>query len=694
MSEQFSEHLITPELVELGKRIDGDKYAAIHEVARLIGASGRADADGLEAAMVAREKQFVTGLPGGIAIPHARTDAVTQPALGVLHLEDPIDFGAKDGPADLIIGIAGPHEEGSTHTKLLARLARALMKQGFTAKLRAAATQEEVVALVTEAVEGKKAPAGGGKDAQLPSLVAVTNCATGIAHTYMAAQALEQAAQKRGVDIHVETQGSGGINPITDEELAKAGAVILAHDVAVLNRERFDGMPIVESGVNRPISDAEAMIDEALAIAKSPAEIAASRSVSGEPVPAGSAASSDGSASSSTLGSSAQASGAKLSFSRRIQQALLTGVSYMIPFVAAGGLLTALGFLFGGYTITYVAGDIASKNSLVNLPDIASVFAAAGAAPHVLFGMPLNAYLGAIFVTVGGIAMGFLVAALSGYIAYALAGRPGIAPGFVGGAISVAIGAGFIGGLVTGILAGVVAGWLARIKAARWLQGLMPVVINPLVSTLIVGGLMYMVFGRPLAAIMTSLQNVLNGMTGSSQIILGIILGLMMCFDLGGPVNKAAYLFATAGLAANTTASWQIMAAVMASGMVPPVAMALSTVVRPKLYTDSERENGTAGWLLGLSFISEGAIPFAAADPFRVIPSMMAGGAVTGALTMALHVGSHAPHGGIFVFFAIDNFVGFLGAIAIGTLVSAALVTALKQGAARKASSMEVAARG
>ena len=275
--------------------------------------------------------------------------------------------------------------------------------------------------------------------------------------------------------------------------------------------------------------------------------------------------------------------------------------------------------------------------------------------------------------------MSFIVAALSGYIAFALAGRPGIAPGFAGGAIAVILGAGFIGGLVTGLLAGFIAMWIGNWKVPRWLGSLMPVVIIPLLTSLIVGLAMYLLLGAPLAAIMEGLQNWLSSMSGSSAVLLGIILGLMMCFDLGGPVNKAAYLFATAGLSTGDESSMQIMAAVMASGMVAPIALSLATFIRKSLFTPAEQENGKSAWLLGLSFVSEGAIPFAAADPFRVIPSMMAGGAVTGAISMALSVGSRAPHGGVFVFFAIDPFWGYLVAIAAGVVVSTAAVLAMKQ---------------
>jgi PTS system fructose-specific IIC component len=288
-------------------------------------------------------------------------------------------------------------------------------------------------------------------------------------------------------------------------------------------------------------------------------------------------------------------------------------------------------------------------------------------------------YLGAVLFTLGGLAFGFLVPALAGYISFAIADRPGIAPGFTAGAVAVFVGGGFIGGIVGGLIAGFAALWISRINVPQWFRGLMPVVIIPLFASLIVGLLMFLLLGRPLAAITSGLTNWLSGLTGTSAILLGVILGLMMCFDLGGPVNKAAYAFATAGLAASTTASYEIMAAVMAAGMVPPLAMALATAVRPGLFSEPERENGRAAWLLGASFISEGAIPFAAADPLRVIPSMMLGGAVTGAMIMSFDVTLRAPHGGIFVFFAIGNLLWFLVSLIAGTIVGAIAVVAAKQ---------------
>jgi PTS system fructose-specific IIC component len=666
----MSHRLITPELVGLGVEDPGDKHAVIARLADMVSAAGRADRDGLEAAFEEREAQFATGMPGGIAIPHCRTAAVREASLALLRLSTPVDFGAGDGPADLVIGIAAPDESGSEHMKLLAKLSRALVKADFVAALRGASTPQEAADLVLGVVQPPAtAPAAppAARQGDRPVILAVTSCPTGIAHTYMAAEAIEQAGAERGAEIHTETQGSGGITPFPQEVIDRADALIVSADVNITGRGRFAGLPVIESDTNTAISDAPALVDRALAAIADPSapRVAASRS--------GDASAAEG----------AGASGAHLGWGRRIQQAVMTGVSYMIPFVAAGGLLTALGFLVGGYDVAFVSQDVALKYSLWNLPEAQSYVS--NGATLITDHAGLSLYLGAVFNALGGWGMGFLVAALSGYIAFGLAGRPGIAPGFIGGALSVAIGAGFIGGLVTGILCGLIAMWLAGLRAPRWLSGLMPVAIIPLVTTLVVGSLMLMLLGRPLAAVMTGLQSWLTGMTGSSAILLGIVLGLMMCFDLGGPVNKAAYLFATAGLSSATDASYQIMAAVMAAGMVPPLAMALSTALRPRLYTSAERQNGTAAWLLGASFISEGAIPFAASDPLRVIPSMMAGGAVTGAMSMALHVGSKAPHGGIFVFFAVDPIWGFLLSIVAGMIVSALLVTLLKAAARRKA---------
>jgi len=661
---------ITPGLVSLDTALGVDKSAVIRSLAERVVAQGRAtDAEALYADAWAREQKDETGLPGGIAIPHAKSTAVTTPSLAFARLEPGVDFGAPDGAADLVFLIAAPADAAEAHLAVLSKLARSLMQEEFTAGLRAASSDDEVVAIVRAAIgEGDAAaattpaaapaatpavpPVAGAPsiDGRPARIVAVTACATGIAHTFMAADALTAAGKKAGVDLVVEPQGSSGYQALPREVIDGADAVIFATDVDVREPQRFAGKPVVRSGVKRGIEQPAQLIAEALAAAENPS---ATR-VGGEAAVAASAPSE------------------KLSWGARIQRILLTGVSYMIPFVAGGGLLIALGFLLGGYDVTAEAKDVILQNSLWDLP--------AGG---------LGQYLGSVAFMIGATSMGFLVPALAGYIAFAIADRPGIAPGFVAGAVAVLMNAGFIGGMVGGLLAGAVAWWIGTWSVPRWLRGLMPVAIIPLLASIVASGLMVLFLGRPIAALMEGLNAWLTELAGTSGIIVvGVILGLMMCFDLGGPVNKVAYAFATAGLAAGSPENptpYLIMAAVMCAGMVPPLAMALaSTVLARNLFPPVERENGKAAWLLGAAFISEGAIPFAAADPLRVIPASMLGGAVTGGLSMALGVQSLAPHGGIFVFFAINPAWGFVLALAAGTVVSAFAVIGLKRFVARK----------
>ncbi len=679
--------LVARDLVRLDATLGATKEEVIRSLAGVVADAGRAQAEGLAADALAREGKSATGLPGGFAIPHCRSAAVSTGSIAFARLAEPVDFGAKDGPADLVFLIAAAEDGGADHMKLLAKLARALVKKDFLAALRGAGSEDEVVELLngvlepapkptadsataaaggagapgpTEA-EGSAAPlgppAGAAADAptQAPAgsrrVLAITACPTGIAHTYMAADALVDAGKEMGVDVIVETQGSAGTTPFTPEQISSADAVIFATDVGVKGRERFAGMPVLESSVKRPIGEGAAMLTEVLAIADDP---------HGRRLAAGGPGRADSSASA--------ASGGGLGVGSRLKQALLTGVSYMVPFVAAGGLLIALAFLVGGYQIVDVSQDTVVNHSLWNLPDAYGDRA------------PLLVYFGSLLHQLGAAAFAFLVPALAGYIAFGIADRPGIVPGFTAGAVAVLVGAGFIGGLLGGLVAGVVAAWIVSFRVPRWLAGLMPVVIIPLLASLVAGGLL-IIFGLPLKSLSTGLESWLGGMTGSSVVLLGVILGLMMCFDLGGPVNKAAYSFAAAGLAVSNPASMRIMAAVMAAGMVPPLALALATRVRPSLFTEAERENGNAGWLLGASFISEGAIPFAAADPLRVIPSMMAGGAVTGALSMALDSQVMAPHGGIFVAFAMNKPWAFVVAILAGMAVACAAVLIAKSAA-------------
>jgi PTS system fructose-specific IIC component len=656
--------LITPELVALDQNLGDAPASVIRHLAELVVGAGRAtEVEGLYADALAREAKTSTGIPGGLAIPHCRSAAVREPTLAVARLSQPVDFGSADGPADLVFMIAAPEGADQDHLKILSKLARSLMKKDFTSALRAATSADEIVTLVNDIVAPvpagagastgasagpaavAAAPTGAGTDTGTGTrrLVAVTACPTGIAHTYMAADALVAAAKEMGIDLQVETQGSAGATPLASSVIDSADAVIFAVDVDVRDKGRFAGKPVVQSPVKRGIDEPKKMIQEALAAVDNPN----ARRVAG----AGAAAS-DAVAENEHVG-------------QKIKRALLTGVSYMIPFVAGGGLLIALGFLLGGYEITDVADTVVLDNSLWNLPEGG-----------------LLIYLGAVLFKIGSLSMSFLVPALAGYIAYGIADRPGIAPGFVAGAVAGFMGAGFLGGIVGGLLAGVAAAWIGSFSVPRWLRSLMPVVIIPLLASIFASGLMFLVLGGPIAWLTVALGDWLNGMTGASVVILGLILGLMMAFDLGGPVNKVAYAFAVAGLGAASMANqapWQIMATVMAAGMVPPLAMALATTLNRKLFSPVERENGKAAWLLGASFISEGAIPFAAADPLRVIPASMLGAATTGALTMAWGVTSKAPHGGIFVFFAMENVLGFVVAIVIGTVISALAVIALKR---------------
>ncbi|MGY5883936.1 PTS fructose transporter subunit IIABC [Modestobacter lacusdianchii] len=670
--------LITTELVALDADLGADKDAVVRRLAGLVAGAGRATgAESLHADAMAREAKAATGLPGGIAIPHCRSAAVTQASLAFARLRPAVDFGAPDGPADLAFLIAAPEHGDADHLTLLTALARALVRPEFVASLRAAGSAAEVVALVQDVVSPPEAPApqstGGATASAAPapapaapatagrSIVAVSACPTGIAHTYMAADKLTAAAKEMGVELHVETQGSSGSTPLDPAVIDRAAAVIFAVDVGVKDRDRFAGKPLVQSGTKRAMNEPEVMIREALAAADDP---------NGRRVPGTAGA-----------GTAPAAGGDRPSTGSEIRRWLLTGVSYMIPFVAAGGLLIALGFLFAGYPIVNAdpttdgaqsfALNWALNNNFFDLPADPGVDYLRGG---------LLGYLGALCTVLGQAAFGFLVPALAGYIAYAIADRPGIVPGFVVGAVSLTVGAGFLGGLVGGIIAGFAALWISRWKLPAFARGLQPVVIIPLLATLISSGLMVVVLGQPLAWALESLGDFLNGLTGTSAVLLGVVLGLMMCFDLGGPVNKAAYVFATTGLtAAATSGPLVIMATVMAAGMVPPLAMALSaTVLRPRLYTPAERDNGKAAWLLGASFISEGAIPFAAADPLRVIPSMMLGGATTGALVAGLGLELRAPHGGIFVFFAMSNALLFLLSVLAGAVVGGVAVTVAK----------------
>ncbi|EWT03353.1 PTS lactose transporter subunit IIC [Intrasporangium oryzae NRRL B-24470] len=694
--------LITEEQVVLDLT-GADRHEATRRLGERLVASGRCtDLTTFLDDVRKREETMATGLPGGIGIPHARSAAITEPSLVFGRSATGIDWGAKDGPATLVFLIAAPESGGEAHMQMLPKLARALMKKDFKAALAAATTEAEVVRIVSAEValdqpaaaaagapaasagadatgaaahEGRVASAaelgaelatgvtatavGSLAERRGPlTLVGVTSCPTGIAHTYMAAEALESAAKAAGHTMKVETQGSAGSKPLSAAEIAAADAVIFAHDLPVKDAGRFAGKPTVDVGVKKAISDGPELIDRAVVLAAEWRD---------DPSKAAAATAAYASGGLTSKVEEGVGTGTK------IRQWLMTGVSYMIPFVAAGGILIALSFMLAQVALgEQGAIEIVKYNLKPGDPlNIAETFNA----------LSLTSWAALLFV-IGGAAFGFLVPILSGFIAFAIADRPGLVPGIVGGAIAATMGAGFLGGLVTGLLGGFVARWVSGWNVAKGVRGVMPVVVIPLLSTLITAGLFITVLGKPIKALTDGLNSWLTGMSGASAIVLGLILGAMMGFDLGGPVNKVAYAFATTGLAAAGAATdapqLKIMAAVMAAGMVAPLAMALATTVRPSLFSEPERENGKAAWLLGASFISEGAIPFAAADPVRIITSSVIGSAITGALVMMFGATLRAPHGGIWVLPLIGNFLLFVLGLAVGVVVMAALVIALK----------------
>ncbi|MDQ0831581.1 PTS system fructose-specific IIC component [Streptomyces achromogenes] len=691
--------MITADLVDLDLSAETKEAAARSLAERMVALGRVTDIEGFLTDVAAREAQMPTGLDGGIGIPHCRSAHVTEPTLAFGRSAAGVDFGAADGPADLIFLIAAPAGADDAHLTILSSLARQLMNNEFTDALRAAGDPVATAALIRgeqapgatssetpETAETSTAPAAeaaapvgeaaaplgeaaapvgeaaGASADSVPAsaaasadagtapvadpaapapasdrpfrIVAVTSCPTGIAHTYMAAESLENAGRDAGVELVVETQGSAGFTRLDPVVIAEADGVIFAHDVPVREKERFAGKPTVDVGVKAGINKPAQLIADVRGKAER-GEVTASAK-GGTPV--------------ERAGESGDGYGTKL------RKWLMTGVSYMVPFVAAGGLLIALGFAIGGWEINK--------------------------APSVMehFSWTQVDSWGALLFQIGGVAFGFLIPVLAGYIAYGMADRPGLVPGFVGGMIASNIAAGFLGGLVAGLLAGGVVLAIQRVRIPPVLRGIMPVVVIPLISSLVVGFLMFVVVGKPIAEAQKGMTDWLAGLSGTNAVLLGVLLGLMMCFDLGGPVNKVAYAFATAGIAvqAPSDSAMKVMAAVMAAGMVPPLGMALATVVRKKLFTPTERENGKAAWVLGASFISEGAIPFAAADPLRVIPASMAGGAVTGALSMAFGATLRAPHGGIFVVPLIGSPFLYLLAVAAGVCVTTAVVVVLK----------------
>lgn len=627
--------LLTAESIELQGKA-GSKKEVLDKVVDLMVKSGKIrDAEKYRKGVYAREEEGTTGIGEGIAIPHCKSDAVEKPGLAAMVVPDGVDFDSLDGgKVHLIFLIAAPNTEDNVHLDVLSKLSVMLMDENFTNSLKNAKTVEEFLGVI-DAAEAQKELAETGKEKEQNGsgkfILAVTGCPTGIAHTYMAAESLEKKAKELGCRIKVETRGSGGAkNVLTKAEIAEADCIIVAADTQV-PMDRFDGKPVIQCKVADGISKSEELITKAM---RGKASI-----YHGE----GTAAESDNEG--------------KDSMGHRIYKHLMNGVSHMLPFVVGGGILIAIAFLIDGFSVDLNALPLEERGNFGTITPLA-----------------------AMFKSIGGVAFGFMLPILAGFIAMSIADRPGLAVGFVGGAIAANGTSGFLGALVAGFLAGYTVKLLKKIfeKLPDSLEGIKPVLLYPLLGIFIVGVIMTYVVEPPIGALNTLINNGLNSMHGASAVLLGILLAGMMAVDMGGPVNKAAYVFGTASIAAG---NYNVMAAVMIGGMVPPIALALATLFFKNKFTAEERKAGPTNFIMGLSFITEGAIPFAASDPLRVLPACVIGSAVAGALSMAFDCTLMAPHGGIFVFLTVGNPLMYLVALAAGSAVGCILLGVLKKDA-------------
>lgn len=618
------------------------KTEALNQCIDLMAKSGKiADVEKYRKGVFAREEEGTTGIGMGIAIPHCKSDAVTKAGLAAMVVKDGVDFESLDGtPAKIIFLIAAPNTEDNVHLQVLSKLSVMLMDEQFTNSLINAGSVDEFLNIIDSA-EKAKDEKEAAKEAKAKEsvevkkddvfIVAVTACPTGIAHTYMAAEAIEKKAKELGYQVKVETRGSGGAkNVLTDDEIAKAAGVIVACDTNVPT-DRFDGKKVIECQVSDGINKAEELIK---------------RIASGDaPVFKASGKKED----------SHSSVGGKESIGHQIYKHLMNGVSHMLPFVVGGGILIAIAFLIDGFSV-----------DLNSLP----------AEQRANFGTITQA--AALFKGIGGTAFGFMLPILAGFIAMSIADRPGLAVGFVGGSIAANGTSGFLGALVAGFVAGYIVLLLKKVfsKLPESLDGMKPVLIYPLLGIFLVGVIMQFVVEPPIGALNTAINNGLNGLNGASAVVLGVLLGGMMSVDMGGPVNKAAYVFGTASIAAG---NYNIMAAVMIGGMVPPLAIALATILFKNKFTEEERKAGPTNFIMGLSFITEGAIPFAASDPLHVLPACVVGSAVAGGLSMAFGCTLMAPHGGIFVVPTIGNPLMYLVALVIGSFIACGLLGLLKK---------------
>ena len=618
------------------------KTEALNQCIDLMAKSGKiADVEKYRKGVFAREEEGTTGIGMGIAIPHCKSDAVTKAGLAAMVVKDGVDFESLDGtPAKIIFLIAAPNTEDNVHLQVLSKLSVMLMDEQFTNSLINAGSVDEFLNIIDSA-EKAKDEKEAAKEAKAKEsvevkkgdvfIVAVTACPTGIAHTYMAAEAIEKKAKELGYQVKVETRGSGGAkNVLTDDEIAKAAGVIVACDTNVPT-DRFDGKKVIECQVSDGINKAEELIKR-IASGDAPVFKASGKKE----------------ASHSSVGG-------KESIGHQIYKHLMNGVSHMLPFVVGGGILIAIAFLIDGFSV-----------DLNSLP----------AEQRANFGTITQA--AALFKGIGGTAFGFMLPILAGFIAMSIADRPGLAVGFVGGSIAANGTSGFLGALVAGFVAGYIVLLLKKVfsKLPESLDGMKPVLIYPLLGIFLVGVIMQFVVEPPIGALNTAINNGLNGLNGASAVVLGVLLGGMMSVDMGGPVNKAAYVFGTASIAAG---NYNIMAAVMIGGMVPPLAIALATILFKNKFTEEERKAGPTNFIMGLSFITEGAIPFAASDPLHVLPACVVGSAVAGGLSMAFGCTLMAPHGGIFVVPTIGNPLMYLVALVIGSFIACGLLGLLKK---------------
>ena len=640
--------LLAVESIDLNGKVTG-KNETLDAMVALMAKSGKInDVEKYRKGVYAREEEGTTGIGEGIAIPHCKSDAVSRPGLAAMVIKDGVDFDALDGEkVSLIFLIAAPNTEDNVHLDVLSKLSVLLMDENFTSGLRNTKTVEEFLRVIDraeaekDAEEEKKNSADTKNAAEEKNtengklILAVTGCPNGIAHTYMAAENIEKKAKELGCRVKVETRGSGGAkNVLTKAEIAEAACIIVAADTQV-PMDRFAGRPVIQCKVSDGISKAEELLDRAL---------------NGN-VPLyqakGSSQAADSEEESDSVG-------------HQIYKHLMNGVSHMLPFVIGGGILIAIAFLIDGFAVDLNSLPFDERSNFGTITPMA-----------------------AMFKSIGGVAFGFMLPILAGFIAMSIADRPGLAVGFVGGAIAANGTSGFLGALVAGFVAGYLVRLLKKLfeKLPEGLEGIKPMLLYPVIGIFLIGVIMTYVVEPPIGALNVMINNGLNSMNGAKAILLGALLGGMMSVDMGGPVNKAAYVFGTASIAAG---NYNIMAAVMVGGMVPPLAIALATMFFKNKFTEEERKAGPTNIVMGLSFISEGAIPFAASDPLRVLPSCIIGSAVAGALSMAFNCTLMAPHGGIFVFLTVGHPLLYLVSLAVGSVVGCVILGLLKKDVSKR----------